>query len=357
MEAKDLIPFWEDATVEFSGSSLRTTIPPEPRIGNALQVVRGGHETLALMAYQVAKTEDKKVILRAIASALSCIFEDNTNFTGATSTAVPLTGLAALAGDVAPSEDSLMHTNFEDQEAVTAGEMNYLIDADIDELGAYFGMLFMAGTKRLTPQNRTAFNELRVENVRSRIIGDPRIFIPNSIFLDDKVLQRVYATFTSQSSYRYFLVSRAAAKMGTVSSGARSAFASTFMLLSDSGMGALRIIKEATLKYPWIRTDFPELIPELGAASMAQQRVRQAEPAMRPFVKAIWASDFVPMSYQQTSNLLGVCKRVLEQSNPSYVRYNGGKILPHQEAYIRKKLSERAVVLGVGEDVEEAPRA
>jgi hypothetical protein len=127
--------------------------------------------------------------------------------------------------------------------------------------------------------------------------------------------------------------------------GASLAFASTFLLLVDFGMSALRIIKEAVIKHPWIRTDFPELKPELEAANHAQQLLRRVPGIERSFLKAIHGNAFVPVNYNQIDNLLGVCKEVLKRSTPSYENYSGGRITASQAAKVNNRLGAPEVAV------------
>lgn len=327
--------FWNDDTVELHGSRLRGTLPVMPQVTSSIQTVRGQTGALIFLVYQVLRTKEKIVVMRAIASAMSCIHSDSTNYTGSQAECVELTGLGVIADDTVSDKTRLLETNFKDAEPVTIAEIEALIDIDVDELAAYFGVLCLAGVKRLTPENKAAFNEKRSNAVRAQTIEDLRIFTENSVYLDDAILNKVYASFVSMASQRSHMISLCAAKMGKITYGPPTAFAVMFMLLVDNGMGAIRIVKEAVLKYPWIRSEFPELKPELALANAAQQVIKQAPSAHRPFLKSIYGSQFVPMPYQETSNLVGICKETLIETTPTYKNYRGGTITPGQEEKLR----------------------
>lgn len=323
--------FWQDETIEINGTSLRRDVPPMPQITMPLQTVRGGKGAMIYLAYQVVHSREKLVIVRAIASAIACIFQDSVNYTGSQSDCIPLTGVDDLDDDASNDSTKVLATNFDDASPVTVAEIDALVDADIDELAAYFGVLCMSSVKRVTPENRTAFNEKRANAVRAQSLEDPKIFVNNSLFLTDSVLNKVYASFNSMQAPRAHLMALSASKMGKITMGPPTAFAVMFMLLVDSGMGALRIVKEAVLKYPFIMSEFPELKPELALANKAQSVIRKAQSAHRPFLKAIYGSSFVPMPYQETNNLVGICKKCLLETTPSFRNYGGGTITADQE--------------------------
>jgi hypothetical protein len=230
--------------------------------------------------------------------------------------------------------DEVLVTNFRDAEEVTIGELLDLMQADSDELGAYFGVLFLSGNKRVNAKNRTAFNEKRKDSATASIIGDAKIFVSDSMYLSDEVLKKVYASFLSYSPVRANMTAKLVAKIDRPFMGPPLAFINMFLLLVDSGMSALRIIKEAVIKHPWIRSDFPELRPELSAANQAQMILRRAPPQERSFLKAIHGNAFVPVNYADINNLTGVCKEVLKRTTPSYANYDGGKVTEAQLAKI-----------------------
>jgi hypothetical protein len=331
-----LINFWDDKTIELNTQRLKKDIPPLPTITLDCQVVRGrGIESLAYLILQILKTNDKMVVVRAIASACNVLFNDSSNFTGAKSRSEELTGLEVVLDEtIDPS--TVIKTNFIDAEDVTVEELLQMIEFDGDEMGAYLGVLFLAGNKKVTPQNRTAFNERRMLSATASIIGSAKIFVPDSQFLQDEILNKVYASFLSCSPLRANMTAKIVTHLGESHMGPALAFTSMFLLLVDSGMSALRIIKEAVIKHPWIRTDFPELKPELAAANEAQNIIRRAPGAERSFLKAIHGNAFVPVNYSDIDNLTGVCKEILKRTTPSYQNYNGGKTSNAQIAIINQ---------------------
>lgn len=337
--------FWDDASVELNEQRLKKNIPTLPNIAVDYQVVTGGGiETLAYLALQITKSTDKLVIVRALASASAWLLQDKTNMTGSTAKPIVLTGLDPAA-DADTDSNTILTTNFLDAEDVTVGELLALMDADADELGAYFGVLFLAGNKKVDSQNRTAFNERRAKSATASSIDAPVIFVPESQYLADDVLRRVYASFLSCAPLRAHLTSRVVDHLDKSWMGPAQSFLNMFLLLVDNGMSALRIIKEAVLKNQWIRTEFPELKPELAAANEAQNILRRATGKQRSFLKAIHGSNFVPVNYAQIDNLLGVCKEVLKRVTPSYQNYGGGRVTESQLAKINAHTDATSILV------------
>lgn len=328
--------FWDEPSVELNEQRLKKNIPALPVIEMDVQVIHGGGvETLAFLAMQIVKSQDKLVIMRAMASAAAWLLKDRTNFTGSKRRPEILTGLE-VAQDENISDSTVLVTNFEDGEDVTIGELLAIMEADADEIGAYFGVLFLAGNKRVDSQNRSAFNERRAKSATASSIGAPVIFVPESDLLSDEVLVKIYASFLSCAPFRANMTSKVVDHLDKVWMGPSQSFVTMFLLLVDNGMSALRIIKEAVLKNQWIRTEFPELKPELAAANEAQNILKQAPGKYRSFVKAIHGNAFVPVNYSQIDNLLGVCKEVLKRVTPSYQNYGGGRVTEAQLAIINR---------------------
>jgi len=305
-----------------------------------LQTVTGDVVSLAYLALQIVKCQDKQLVIRCLASAVAILYKDDRNLTGSPRVPESLTGLLPDYTD--KTSAVVVQSNLEDAVDITEGELAQLLDIDTDELAAYFGVLFLAGVKKVTKDNRTAFNEKRAEMVRTQILGEPVIFLSGSQYLTDQVLHKVYATFMSMASPRCHLVKKTSEFMGDIHIGPQTAFTAMFLLLVDTGMGAIRVIKEAVLKYPWLRTDFPELRPEYAAANRAQLSIRQADVSMRPFLKAVFGNSYVPVSQSEINNLFGLCKYVLSKSQTTYVRYNGGSYTDEQEAKALARLGETA---------------
>jgi hypothetical protein len=336
----NLVEFWNDITPDINTNRTKRNIPTLPSIEDEFQVVIGdGIETLAYLMLQIQKSSDKSVLIRAMASACSFLLRDSTNFTGSKLPAVKLTGLEPAADDKTDPNMELT-TNFIDSVPIIVAELLEVMSADSDEIGAYFGVMFLAGNKRITTDNRTAFNEKRRNAALASVVGEPKFFINNSPYLTDGILANMYAAFLSYSPLRAIMTQRVVQKLNATHMGPALAFINMFLLLVDSDMSALRIIKEAVLKYPWIRTEFPELTPEFAEANAAFNSIRRAPGNERSFLKAIHANSYVPVNYANIDNLTGVCKTVLKRTTPSYQNYNGGKITERQEQTILKQLGE-----------------
>lgn len=342
-----LVKFWNDDSADIHPSRLRKDIPEMPKITRDFQVVKGGMETLCFLALQVRKTEVKSVIVRAVASAIMILFEESRNFTGASSPPVQLSGLEVITDETIEDRNQLITTNFNDEEPVSIAEMDALMDVDPDELGSYFGVLCLAAVKALNRQNRSAFNEKRQSAVQATTIGDTKIFVTDSPFLSDAVIQKVYASFNSFLPVRSHIIANTVAKIGATQMGPTLSFTTMFLLLVDQGMSALRIVKEAMVKYPWIRTEFPELMPEIQAAQQGLVSINKGQPHERSFLKAIHGAQYVPVSYQSILNLTGVCKFVLKETTVTYANYDGGAVTESQEVKLTHIMTERGLMRAV----------
>lgn len=349
-----LVKFWNDDSVELHNVRLRKEIPPVPPVKANLQVVVGGFETLVYLAYQVKKSSDKSVIVRAIASAIAILFEDvSKNYTGSASAPVKLTGIEDIIDETKEDRTAALVTNFEGAEAVTLEEMDVLMQADTDELGSYFGVLCLCGVKALNAKNRTAFNEKRQNAVRATTIGEPMIFVADSEFLSDSVIQKVYASFNSYLPVRSNMIASTVARIDRSSMGPTLAFTTMFLLLVDQGMSALRIIKEAMVKHPWIRTEFPEILPEVHIAQEAMTSIGKGLPHERCFLKAIHGAAYVPVAYSSIANLTGLCKFVLKETTTTYASYDGGSVTDAQELKLNTIMIARGLMRPVAEDTTE----
>jgi hypothetical protein len=339
-----LIKFWNDDQTDIHPSRLRKDIPPMPKISRDFQVVKGGFETLCFLALQIQKSQSKAVIVRALASAVMILFEDNKNYTGATSLPVPLEGLEVITREDIPDRGVTINTNFADEEKVTIKEMDDLMDVDPDELGSYFGVLCLAAVKAVTSQNREAFNEKRFSAVQATTIGATKIFVTDSPLLADAVLQKVYASFNSFLPVRSHVMANAVNRLGTSHMGPTLAFATMFLLLVDQGMSALRIIKEALVKHRWIVDEFPEVKPEVEAAQQGLVAINKGAPHERSFLKAIYGASFVPVQYSQIANLTGLCKQVLKETTVSYANYRGGQVTESQEIKLAQLMMAKGLI-------------
>jgi len=344
-----LVKFWNDDKTEIHPSRLRKNIPEMPKITKDLQVVKGGAETLGYLAIQVKKSTQKHVIVRAIASAVMILFEDNKNYTGSSVVPEDLTGLDVIIDEEITERDVVVTTNFKDAESVTIAEMDAMMDVDPDELGAYFGVLCLAAVKSITKDNRAAFNERRQGAVSATTIGERRIFVSDSEFLADSVIQKVYASFNSYLPVRSHVISNAVGKLERTHMGPTLSFATMFLLLVDQGMSALRIVKEALVKHTWIVEEFPDLKPEINAAQEGLDSINKGRPSERSFLKSIYGASYVPVSYSAIANLTGVCKFVLKESTMSYAHYDGGLVTASQERKLTRLMTEKGLMVPIGD--------
>lgn len=83
---------------------------------------------------------------------------------------------------------------------------------------------------------------------------------PGSDYLDHTVLNRCAHAFNISSERRMILIANTVDNLQTRSSSTiKPAFVSTFTLLADQGISAIRMIEEATTTFPSIMTVYPEL--------------------------------------------------------------------------------------------------
>jgi len=334
---------WSGDTTELTRRVTAGRIPPIPKVILDLQVTTSNSDgILAYMVLQMIKSTDKQVVLRALASATAHILNDRTNMTGSPLPPITLDGLAKIVDDDI-SPETVITTNFEDAEDVTKSEILALAEADVDELGAFFGLMFIAGNKRITADNRAAFNEKRQSAATAGVIGDPLIFFDNSPYLEDALMQKMNAVFTSLGDIRSNLTANVVKHLPNCRMGAAQAFANMFNLLADFGMGGLRSIRIVLGKYAWVRAAFPELHPEMKAANAAFQLLLTAPADLRPFVKAIHGNQFIPVGFSQIENLVGVCKKVESYTNATFANYRGGKITEQQEAIVVARMEATTI--------------
>lgn len=335
---------WDDITTDLNDNRQRKNVPEMPKITERIQVVNGGGiETVIYLILQVMKSSDKRVIMRAIASMCSVILNDGHNFTGSPEKPIALKGLDILQDDTVPST-TLLDTNFEDAEAVTVGEILDMMEIDNDEIGAYVGWMFYASQKQMSDLNMSAFNEKRQSSATASLITDAKIFVSDSRYLDRDMAKKMYGSFLAYSPWRAHMVAKVLRHLDDPLTGAALAFSSMFLLLVDTGMAALKIIKEAVMRHPWIRTSFTELQPDLRAANEAQNIIRSAPSRERSFLKAIHGNNFVPVNYSQIDNLTGVCKEILKRTVPSYQNYGGGKVTESQLQIINERLGAKTAL-------------
>lgn len=333
---------WDDVTTDLNENRHKKDVPALPaRVPDGQVVFGAGIETVCYLVLQVIKTPDREVVMRAIASICIMLLDDKSNFLGARSKPVELTGLDVITHDNVDTS-LILNTNFADAEPVTVGELIDMMSVDNDEIGSYVGWMFYASQKQLTDLNMAAFNQKRQSAATATLMVDPKIFVNDSPYLDRDMAKKMYASFLSCSPWRAHMVSRVVTHLGDPLMGPALAFATQFMLLVDNGMSALKIIKETVMRHPWVRTSFPELQPDLQAANQAQTIIKRAPSQDRSFLKAIHGNNFVPVSYSQIDNLTGVCKEILKRTIPSYQNYGGGKITEAQLAKINEHLGQSA---------------
>lgn len=341
--------FWTDEVASVTGVKLRTDVPTITPVELKMPWFEGSHETLVYLGLQIVKTASKEVAIQAIASAVGILFKQKRDMLGGKGEKKILTNLDDPAKPVEDRDAAdLVGTEWDTGAQITAGEINALM-GDMDEIAAFFALLFFAGTKKRTDRNRDAFNKNRVQNVKSTTNEDLLIFIENSPLITDKVLDTAYAAFNSFLANRMYLVSQTVQLCAGVYVGPALAFQNMFLLLEDTGLGTLRIIKEAILKYPFIRAKMPELASELHAADQGQRAIRRINENERPFCKAIYGNRFVPVAQNDVANLFGVCKKTLAYTVATYRNFEGGSVSERQEEIIQAELEAAGVAITTSE--------
>jgi hypothetical protein len=342
-------PFWRQTTAGLhdltTTTTLRNSVPDKQPIAQRFQTFRASPEnameTLAYLILQISKSTSKSVIARAIASGVAIILKTPDNLTGSLAASELLTGLQDVTNDTITDRTATVTTNFAQAAPVTLAEIDALMESDSDEFGAYFGVCCLAMVKKVTPQNRIAFNDRRRNSVNATITSDPVIFVENSIYLTDLVLKNINVAFVSLQPIRMHLVSYVCTRLGEAHMGISAAFMAIFLLLRDQGMGALKSIKQAALMYPEMITEFPELRAEFNLADAGIKRIGTAIASEREFVKAIYGSMFQPVPYAEILTITGIAKRIVSTVTPSFANYGGGRITAEQAERVDAMIARR----------------
>lgn len=333
---------FEERVHELYSGRPRSTVPVLPEITENVQLVSSDWGLgLAYLALQVRDSDNKKTIVRAIASAVSIIFEEPGNILGAPNLPVKFVGLVDAAQSFDPDVDPdarVTDVGFENAVDVKTSELVQLATTEVEELAALFSMYVHTAGKKPNDKNISAFDTKRLNAVKS-VCTDLTIFGHSSDLLSLSVLQKVASSLNAYANYRARLISSLASRIDRPYGGPPHAFKMFFVLLVDTGIGPLKAIKQATARWTWIRTDFTELAPDLNAAQAGVMTIRQISPPDRSFCKTIYGDAFVPVNPQDIQNAFGVCKYALKQINPTFESYNGGTITADQQKYIDTKLS------------------
>jgi hypothetical protein len=335
---------WDDAGYSVSGVTLKTAVPEMPPQNDDLKIHQGSRNLLIHAMWQIRKSKDRSVIVRALGSAIASIMGGTKDFYNGTQAlgTFPDTEIDEELNADGVDLSTLRATNFADEVPLTLAEFDELQDVDTYEMASYFGVLVLASVKQPNAQNAVAFNEKRTRAAILGSIEDPSIFVADSPWLTIGILKKIHASFAFYWHVRSHMVSTLAGQTGNIKDGTSMALMNMFLLLSDFGMSALKIIKEATLMYPWIRTEFPELSAELITANNGFRFIRQVPEEKRSFVKAIHMDKFVPVVYSEIQGLTGVCKEVLARTKPSYRNYAGGSVTPQQMEKINAHFAMKA---------------
>jgi hypothetical protein len=337
--AKDIM---SGVTFSASGGVDRSKMPAVPPVTEDLPVYTGDADLLALCMWQIRKSNDRSVIVRALASAAAAILFDKNNFTGSPTKSVPLAGFNDLSAAGVDLTKTAVN-NFADGEPVTGAEWVLTASFDETEVAAYYGVLCIAMCSQPiagAPLNK--FNKNRAAAATKAVIGSPKIFIAESPWLSFEVLQKVHASFNMYGPSRCHLITNVLRHRGEFRIGLQENFMDMFFLLTDFGLTNLSIIRDAILRYPWIVTDFEGLESEVKAANDAFLKLSEIDAETRPFAKAMFQNHLVFTAPANIRNLLGICRYALSHTHATYAQYRGGFTTPKQEAYVLTKLDVAA---------------
>jgi hypothetical protein len=333
---------FETSTYELYSGRPRSTVPSLPEVTESVQLcVSDWGLGLAYLALQVRDNDNKRAVVRAIASGVAIIFEEQGNILGAPNLPGKFNGLVDFASAEPSDADSdpvCPDVGFEDSVEVKRSELVGVAAAEVEELAAVFAMYVQTAGKKPNDKNISAFDTKRLRAVKS-VCKELLIFGHSSDLLSLQTLDKVASCLNAYAHYRARLVSSIASRIDRPYGGPPHAFKMLFILLTDTGLGALKTIKIATARWGWLRADFPELKPELEAAQSGVMLIRQIVPPDRSFCKSIYGDAFVPVNPQDISNVFGVCKYALRQVIPTYDTYLGGLVTESQKAYIDSKLA------------------
>lgn len=337
---KTVIPLWDDDSFGVTQASKgRADIPKIKDIKWDVELYTGLRWLPTYCINQIEQTDDKKLVVRALLSAVMWVFQEDKNPVKK-GVIRPFSGFEPLTPP-APGEDKEMvddsenlATNFSGGGTITAGQWRDLIDIDEDELASYLGILCFCIGKQPTQENMTAFNKNRARAATAAVIVEPKIFTEGSSFFTLEVLRKINGSFTAYSSVREHFIRYLAIKIGDLDEGRQSSFARMFMLVADYGVGALAIIKEATMMYEWlegredargtvVKSEFPHLKHSFLAAARGQESIRKAEPYLQPFVKVMFGERFVPEPPANYRRAFAVCKRIMMYSQKTLRRFGG----------------------------------
>jgi len=314
---------WEGATVSVSGRSVTRNIPALPVIANRMTAYVGAAEIVAVTMAQLQTTTDKTVVVELVASCVASVLKVTTRTFADAFDVVPATGFDYLDTDENKPDEPIV-TNIAGISPMKRSDLGDLPAADTSELGALVGIYLYAIGKKPTEENITAFGARRRNAALSTVIGEPVVFVDNSPHLTLKVMRKVHGSFAAYAAHRARLINAVAiASAEHVSGGAVSLF-QMFGLLNDQGMAGLNMVREALMKWEWIRTEFPELRPEVEAANAGFKLIRAAPPATRPFLKVIHGDRFVPTHYQDIKRLMGMAKYLLLEAHDTLSNFSGG---------------------------------
>jgi len=323
-----------------------------PAVTDELPTYKGGEELLAYCMWQIRLTTDREVVVRALASAVSFLIRSPANLTGSSSPSIALTGFKDVA-DPTTDAATAVTTNFEYASGITVGQWRETVNMDIMEKAYYFGVLCHAMCKTPTAGDpMQAFNEKRVGAATRSNIGDPKIFLPGSVWLSYEVIRKVHASFNAYGACRAHLIHAVVQKLDSLTSGECAMFSSAFTLLENFGVTNLAIIKDAIIRYPSIMR-IPHIEQEIRSAAAGLRAVSAIDDErLRPYAKAMYMDRLVFVQPADIKNLLGICREYLKPTHETYKRYKGGFVTESQRRFIANDIEG-----GLVDDDEPAPAA
>lgn len=326
-----------------TGGMDRTKFDEElPKVKTRLETYAGKGDLPAYCMLQLLKSEDRQVIVRAVASACAHLVGDSTNFTGSTIPPVKLTGYEGLF--VAGVDlNANVTTNFAGAADVTGKEWAKVSNFDEMEVAYYFGVVCHAMCK--TPNDgppMDAFNAKRADAATQGLIKPAKIFVQDSEWLSYATLRKVHVSFNAYGACRANIIGRVLAHKDDADNDQAGMFFKAFALLSDFGITNLAIIKNAIIRYPQI-TNYPGMEIQVRAAAEAFKVIEKLPADKRSFAKAMYMDRLVFVDPNEIKNLLGVCKEYLKPTHKTYQNYKGGEITPDQRRMVAADLGVKLV--------------
>lgn len=265
---------------------------------------------------------------------------------------------AALTEDEAGIEDALMAVQMPKpswvHDDITALNMKDVLEINPQEVYAFAGSLCMAVTKQPTAENLSAFMGRRAALATLGFMSDnPVVFTENSDYLTLPILTKIHKAASFHMLSRELTMRALATNISLMDDGNQYVFACFLMLLENSGMNSLNIIRKVLMQYPTLIQFLPHLNAEFQAADAGISKVMALPNAERSFCKSIYGSKFVPVQYSDIKRLLGICVYIGQKAEPNLANFKGGQLAEMDKDIIDHVFGETIELKELGEEEEE----